>query len=127
MLRPGRIFPGRTGHVRAGPGGPGRAGSRVAGRSFRPGSRVAGHGSATPRDPANPALSSLKLQAGCAWPVSPRLGLARRALNPKQAETCDCAVDRDWPAHVRPRDRRRGGSCTGPREQQRGQVMGPPM
>ena len=51
--------------TRARPGGPGR-GSRVAGRWFRPGSRVAGRGTATPSDPANPG------SGGCAARVEIR-------------------------------------------------------
>ena len=50
-------------NVRAGPGGPGRSGSPVAGGRFCPGSRVAGRGSAPPRDPANPAAQAPPGQA----------------------------------------------------------------
>ena len=51
----GRRLEGSRVVYRASPGpGPGRSGSRGAGRWFRPGSRVAGRRSATPRDPANP-------------------------------------------------------------------------
>ena len=45
------LYPGAVTRTR-----PGSHGSRVAGRRFWPGSRVAGRRSATPCDPANPAL-----------------------------------------------------------------------
>ena len=64
----GRRLEGSRVVHRASPGpGPGRSGSRGAGRWFRPGSRVAGRRSATPRDPANPDPIT---------PVPPRLARA---------------------------------------------------
>ena len=61
-------------NVRAGPGGPGRSGSRVACRRFRPGSRVAGRGSATPRDAANPGCEGVEGDAGASLPLPPNGG-----------------------------------------------------
>ena len=71
-------------HVRAGPGGPDRSGSRIA--DFARGSRVAGPGLEPPRDPA------ISGEVGPAPPRSPHMTSPTRAAarRPATAVTC-CA------------------------------------